>query len=144
MLVSYCCVDHIVQLKPITTVCRAAAGPCDLTEYCSGINNTCPSDAYLQNGTSCTVRGVSILWLRPIVSWRLSVVRCYNTLCASFKRFGTGVWALAMLKLVPCHNISHLSSACGTVWNITNLRWTSAQSASKFEYEASRWVLLAL
>jgi hypothetical protein len=46
------------QLKPITTICRTASSLCDLSEYCSGVNNTCPSDVYKQNGLSCTVAGV--------------------------------------------------------------------------------------
>ena len=41
------------QPKPSSTVCRAADSPCDLVEYCDGLQHHCPSDAYLQDGTEC-------------------------------------------------------------------------------------------
>src|SRR5207244_3591231 len=36
------------------TVCRAAAGECDLAESCTGTSTTCPTDAFKTNGTACT------------------------------------------------------------------------------------------
>src|SRR2546426_829305 len=40
------------------TVCRAAAGECDLAETCSGVaGQACPSDAKKANGTACTDDG---------------------------------------------------------------------------------------
>jgi hypothetical protein len=61
MLILHINLNNVMQLTPISTVCRPAAGSCDLAEYCSGVNNTCPSDAYVRNGTTCTVGGVSNL-----------------------------------------------------------------------------------
>jgi hypothetical protein len=36
------------------TVCRAAAGECDVAETCSGSSTACPTDAKKANGTACT------------------------------------------------------------------------------------------
>src|SRR5204863_259511 len=36
------------------TVCRAAAGECDLDELCTGTSTTCPADTKKTNGTACT------------------------------------------------------------------------------------------
>src|SRR5207244_8105324 len=35
------------------TVCRAAAGGCDLAETCTGTSTTCPADAIKTDGTVC-------------------------------------------------------------------------------------------
>src|SRR5206468_5053244 len=34
-------------------VCRAAAGPCDVAETCTGSSTTCPADAFLPSSTVC-------------------------------------------------------------------------------------------
>src|SRR5437667_6772026 len=34
-------------------VCRAAAGPCDVAETCTGASPTCPADAFLPSSTVC-------------------------------------------------------------------------------------------
>src|SRR5213593_1963959 len=39
------------------TVCRAAAGECDLAESCTGTSTTCPTDAFKTNGNACTDDG---------------------------------------------------------------------------------------
>src|SRR5205823_3185151 len=36
------------------TVCRAAAGECDVAETCTGTSTTCPADAKQPAGTACT------------------------------------------------------------------------------------------
>jgi hypothetical protein len=33
--------------------CRAAAGPCDKEEHCTGDNSVCPSDVYKHKGHVC-------------------------------------------------------------------------------------------
>jgi len=38
---------------PATTECRAAAGPCDLPEFCTGTSNACPTNQFVQAGTVC-------------------------------------------------------------------------------------------
>src|SRR5213078_3045478 len=35
------------------TVCRAAAGPCDAAETCTGTSSTCPADGFLSSSTVC-------------------------------------------------------------------------------------------
>jgi RHS repeat-associated protein len=39
------------------TVCRMAAGECDLTETCNGSSTSCPADAKKASGTACTDDG---------------------------------------------------------------------------------------
>jgi hypothetical protein len=39
------------------TVCRVAAGECDLAETCTGSSTTCPADGFKTNGTACTDDG---------------------------------------------------------------------------------------
>src|SRR5262245_22977632 len=38
---------------PSTTVCRSAAGVCDVAEFCTGSSPTCPADAKVSPGTIC-------------------------------------------------------------------------------------------
>jgi hypothetical protein len=40
-------------LSPGTTACRAAAGPCDETEFCTGTTPACPADAFSPPSTVC-------------------------------------------------------------------------------------------
>ena|GEM_PF-2438405 len=40
--------------QPAGTLCRGAAGPCDLAEVCDGLSNDCPPDALVAAGTACT------------------------------------------------------------------------------------------
>src|SRR5206468_9052912 len=35
------------------TVCRAAAGACDVAESCTGTSSTCPADGFASSGTVC-------------------------------------------------------------------------------------------
>src|SRR5204863_8908296 len=35
------------------TLCRAAAGPCDITESCTGSSTSCPTDTFLPSTTVC-------------------------------------------------------------------------------------------
>ena len=40
------CCSSSCQLEPATTVCRPAAGPCDVAELCTGSSPTCPADTF--------------------------------------------------------------------------------------------------
>jgi hypothetical protein len=44
------CVDGF---KPSTTVCRAAAGQCDVAESCTGTSGACPANGYAPKTTAC-------------------------------------------------------------------------------------------
>ncbi len=46
------CAGGTCDPAPSNTICRLAAGTCDLTETCGG-STTCPADAKRANGTSC-------------------------------------------------------------------------------------------
>ncbi|XP_063257300.1 disintegrin and metalloproteinase domain-containing protein 33-like isoform X3 [Prinia subflava] len=46
-----CC--HSCKLKAAGTMCREAAGSCDLPEYCTGASPYCPANVYLLDGSSC-------------------------------------------------------------------------------------------
>ncbi|GFR98237.1 disintegrin and metalloproteinase domain-containing protein [Elysia marginata] len=67
---SQCCNPHTCQLypnavcatgkccdlktcQPATTQCRAAAGECDLPEFCNGTLEFCPDDVFDQDGREC-------------------------------------------------------------------------------------------
>src|SRR5438132_984060 len=39
-----CCSSNC-QFEPATTLCRPAAGPCDVADFCTGTSAACPSDA---------------------------------------------------------------------------------------------------
>ncbi|MBI3249188.1 MAG: DUF4215 domain-containing protein [Deltaproteobacteria bacterium] len=47
-----CCAANCT-LQPNTTVCRTAAGDCDVAEHCPGSSPTCPSDTFQPPGTLC-------------------------------------------------------------------------------------------
>nr|XP_013015243.1 disintegrin and metalloproteinase domain-containing protein 33 isoform X1 [Cavia porcellus] len=46
-----CCARCL--LKPAGSLCRQAAGDCDLPEFCTGASPHCPPDVYLLNGWPC-------------------------------------------------------------------------------------------
>ncbi|XP_054899219.1 zinc metalloproteinase-disintegrin-like protein H4 subunit A [Poeciliopsis prolifica] len=46
-----CC--ESCQLKASGSICRRAAGSCDLPEYCSGDSADCPADSFEMNGKPC-------------------------------------------------------------------------------------------
>ncbi|KAJ3078816.1 hypothetical protein HK102_004222, partial [Quaeritorhiza haematococci] len=43
------------RLKANGTVCRASNGVCDFAEVCDGVNATCPRNAFVPDGTACTL-----------------------------------------------------------------------------------------
>ncbi|MDO8630862.1 MAG: hypothetical protein Q7R41_10245, partial [Phycisphaerales bacterium] len=45
------------NLKPSFTVCRTAAGACDIAEFCTGANRDCPLEAFAPDGTACADDG---------------------------------------------------------------------------------------
>ena len=49
-----CCDTSTGQFKSASSVCRETANSCDLSDYCSGSSNTCGSDSYKADGTTCT------------------------------------------------------------------------------------------
>src|SRR5213080_1527691 len=51
------CCSATCTFLPATTVCRAAAGACDLVETCTGASDACPADASKAAGTTCTDDG---------------------------------------------------------------------------------------
>lgn len=47
------CCDATCHFVAAGTTCRAAAGPCDVAEVCSGTDSACPADAALAEGAPC-------------------------------------------------------------------------------------------
>lgn len=47
------CASTEGTLKPAGAVCRAAVGPCDQVEVCSGLSADCPADAFLPATAVC-------------------------------------------------------------------------------------------
>jgi len=43
----------VVEVLPAGTVCRAAAGVCDVAESCDGANADCPAERFAEAGTVC-------------------------------------------------------------------------------------------
>jgi hypothetical protein len=50
-----CCDNTTCQFKSSSTVCRLANGDCDVAEYCTGSNSSCPTDVVQPNGYVCAV-----------------------------------------------------------------------------------------
>ncbi len=48
------CCTASCQFASAATVCRAAAGACDVAETCTGASATCPGNGVAANGTSCS------------------------------------------------------------------------------------------
>ncbi|KHJ97256.1 Disintegrin [Oesophagostomum dentatum] len=67
----------LLQPKPRATVCRAAAGICDLPEYCNGDTPDCPADFFIQNGAICPGR---------------SDEYCYEGVCGSRPDQCVSIW----------------------------------------------------
>src|SRR5207247_1234198 len=47
------CSSSSCKIESSTTMCRAAAGPCDVTESCDGVSNDCPADAFKASSVKC-------------------------------------------------------------------------------------------
>ena len=47
------CCSSTCQFESYGTQCRAAAGDCDIAEYCPGDSSQCPADDHQRNGISC-------------------------------------------------------------------------------------------
>eukprot|EP01027_Heterolobosea_sp_BB2_P009078 GEZU01013427.1.p2 GENE.GEZU01013427.1~~GEZU01013427.1.p2 ORF type:complete len:124 (+),score=7.96 GEZU01013427.1:82-453(+) len=41
-----CCNPTTCKFRPSSYVCRAAAGPCDVAEKCTGTSSSCPANKY--------------------------------------------------------------------------------------------------
>jgi len=50
-----------VKVKPVATSCREAVDTCDLSEYCDGLSEFCPSDAYVADGSECHTDEVCVV-----------------------------------------------------------------------------------
>ncbi|KAI2662380.1 Disintegrin and metalloproteinase domain-containing protein 12 [Labeo rohita] len=64
------------QLKQAGTMCRGPAGACDLPEYCTGGSPYCPSNVYLQDGSSC----------------QHGRAYCYNGMCLTHEQQCLQLW----------------------------------------------------
>uniref|UniRef100_A0A671NRQ1 ADAM metallopeptidase domain 19a n=1 Tax=Sinocyclocheilus anshuiensis TaxID=1608454 RepID=A0A671NRQ1_9TELE len=64
------------QLKQAGTMCRGAAGACDLPEYCTGGSPYCPSNVYLLDGSSC----------------QHGHAYCYNGMCLTHEQQCLQLW----------------------------------------------------
>jgi len=47
------CCSTVCEIEPAETVCRSAAGSCDLAESCDGVNPKCPPDLRVPGGVAC-------------------------------------------------------------------------------------------
>jgi len=62
----------------MATSCREAGDVCDLGEYCDGVSEFCPSDAYIADGTDCQTDEVCNVTvdLRSCSYWQTRCVEC--------------------------------------------------------------------
>ncbi|KAL2089126.1 hypothetical protein ACEWY4_016025 [Coilia grayii] len=69
-----CC--NNCKLRGPGEVCRAAAGSCDLPEFCDGIREGCPDNFFLLDGSTCTGGGAY----------------CYTGMCLTLKQQCVSLW----------------------------------------------------
>uniref|UniRef100_A0A8C1G6V6 ADAM metallopeptidase domain 19a n=1 Tax=Cyprinus carpio TaxID=7962 RepID=A0A8C1G6V6_CYPCA len=79
-----CCED--CKLKQAGTMCRGAAGACDLPEYCTGGSPYCPSNVYLLDGSSC----------------QHGRAYCYNGMCLTHEQQCLQLWGYGAQ---PAHDV---------------------------------------
>lgn len=51
------CCSSSCTVEPASTVCRPAAGACDVAEACDGVSSTCPANAFAVEGEVCRLAG---------------------------------------------------------------------------------------
>ncbi|XP_051892567.1 disintegrin and metalloproteinase domain-containing protein 19 isoform X2 [Pristis pectinata] len=69
------------KLRSAGTVCRKAAGSCDLPEYCTGASAFCPFNVYRADGSSC----------------ENGHAYCYNGMCQSHRQQCEQLWGSGAL-----------------------------------------------
>ena len=47
------CCSSTCRFEPATTLCRPAAGPCDVAEFCTGASGSCPADQFEPSTFEC-------------------------------------------------------------------------------------------
>ncbi len=72
------------QLKQAGTMCRGAAGACDLPEYCTGGAPYCPSNVYLLDGSLC----------------QHGHAYCYNGMCLTHEQQCLQLWGYGKMRTV--------------------------------------------
>ncbi|XP_052457251.1 disintegrin and metalloproteinase domain-containing protein 33 [Carassius gibelio] len=79
-----CCED--CKMKQAGTMCRGAAGACDLPEYCTGGSPYCPSNVYLLDGSLC----------------QHGRAYCYNGMCLTHEQQCLQLWGYGAQ---PAHDV---------------------------------------
>ena len=69
------------------TICREAAGSCDLPEYCTGASPYCPANVYLLDGSSCAY----------------GEAYCNNGMCMTHHQQCVQLWGPGESRQPPCH-----------------------------------------
>eukprot|EP00063_Salmo_salar_P039711 XP_014014546.1 PREDICTED: disintegrin and metalloproteinase domain-containing protein 8-like isoform X3 [Salmo salar] len=84
-----CCEN--CQLKQAASLCRRAAGDCDLAEYCTGTSEHCPEDTFQMNGKPCSYgQGY-----------------CYNGQCPTLQQHCKRLWGpAAQVGMDSCFNLN--------------------------------------
>ncbi|XP_029564232.1 disintegrin and metalloproteinase domain-containing protein 8 isoform X4 [Salmo trutta] len=84
-----CCEN--CQLKQAASLCRSAAGDCDLAEYCTGTSEHCPEDTFQMNGKPCSYgQGY-----------------CYNGQCPTLQQHCKRLWGpAAQVGMDSCFNLN--------------------------------------
>lgn len=98
------------QLKVAGTICREAAGSCDLPEYCTGASPYCPANVYLLDGSSCAY----------------GEAYCNNGMCMTHHQQCVQLWGPGESHQPSCHPcpeqeprwVSALCLPVGSPWSL--------------------------
>ncbi|XP_075787141.1 disintegrin and metalloproteinase domain-containing protein 33 isoform X2 [Pelodiscus sinensis] len=96
-----CC--QSCQLKTAGTMCREAAGSCDLPEYCTGASPYCPANVYLLDGSACAA----------------GEAYCSNGMCMTHQQqceqlWGPGAWPAPDACFQDVNTAGDAYGNCGT------------------------------
>ncbi|XP_072898058.1 disintegrin and metalloproteinase domain-containing protein 33-like isoform X2 [Hemitrygon akajei] len=105
------------KLKSAGTVCRRAAGSCDLPEYCTGASAFCPSNVYRADGSSC----------------EHGHAYCYNGMCQSHQEqcrmlWGSGAQPAPPVCFEAVNSAGNEYGNCGKHGNGTFIKCSSSDA----------------
>ncbi|XP_047146300.1 adhesion G protein-coupled receptor L4 isoform X1 [Hydra vulgaris] len=129
-----CCQPNC-YFKRQGTLCRIKVNECDIAEYCSGDNETCPDDKILRDGTSCKLNTVcrkkECNFNADAEIIHLSCLKTNGNECS-----GNGFCASDLTCV--CKNFYNSTDNCSTKLNPINGEWTSWTSWSGSCFEGSQ------
>eukprot|EP01098_Paradermamoeba_levis_P010035 TRINITY_DN41_c0_g1_i1.p1 TRINITY_DN41_c0_g1~~TRINITY_DN41_c0_g1_i1.p1 ORF type:complete len:387 (-),score=108.53 TRINITY_DN41_c0_g1_i1:86-1246(-) len=127
-----CCTSNCTFATNATS-CRPSTGRCDIIEYCTGTNATCPSDTWYPNGTLCRPAGVKAPCDLPEYcdgvnkTCPADLVAANGTVCrAAFFGCDLAEVCNGVAKTCPVDKVRPSSFICRTANNATYPCWSQA------------------